>query len=419
MSILPKSSKIAIIGGGISGFSLALALQRNNYWNVKVYEKDHTLEARRQGYSLTINRTSRTALKELKIFDEVRKEDMRSSSHFSFTTRGDIIGFFGLFLHQETIRNNYNMHLPRQTLRRILFNNLIENTVVWNKQLNTIEDNNNRDEIKVNFMDGSSEEVDLLIGADGINSMVKKRVLPNAKLKYLGVLIVLGITPIRRGLKDMTLQMVGDGMRLYSMPFDHDNIMWQISFEMGEEAAKEISKYPSRLKQEIIRRCKSWSQPIPQIIEDTKEELIMGCAAYDSYEEEEWQIPHYENNKIIVLGDSIHPMCPFKGQGANQAILDAHSLSKCLMRFPLEEAITNFYSEMKSRCFKKMLVSRQKIDMLHEEDNFSSSFLQFSRAKPDFIDYLKKKKIGIWDLENIEQILLSELKVFEELQTKE
>jgi salicylate hydroxylase len=417
MSILQKTSKIAIVGGGISGFSLALALQRNNYLNVNVYEKDSTLEARRQGYSLTINRTSRTALKELKIFNEVRKEDMRSSSHFSFTTEGNIIGFFGLFLHPETVRNNYNMHLPRQTLRKILFNNLIDNTVVWNKQLNTIEDSN-RDDIKINFMDGSREKVDLLIGADGINSIVKKRVLPDAKLKYLGVLIVLGITPIRAS-KDMTLQMVGDGMRLYSMPFDHENIMWQISFEMGEEDAKELSKNPSLLKEEILRRCNSWAQPIHQIIKDTKVELIMGCAAYDSYEAEEWQIPSNENNKIIMLGDSIHPMCPFKGQGANQAILDAQSLSKCLTSFPLKEAITTFYSEMKSRCCKKMLVSRQKIDMLHQEDNFSSSFLQFSRAKPEFIAYLKRKNIGIWDLENIEQILLQELKIFEENQNKE
>jgi len=156
MPILPKSSKIGIIGGGISGFSLALALQRNYYLNVNVYEKDRTLSARRQGYSLTINRTTRTALKELKIFDEVRKQDMRSSSHFSFTTEGNIIGFFGLFLHPEIVRNNYNMHLPRQTLRKILFNNLIENTVRWDKQLSTIEDNNNnRDNVKINFVDGS------------------------------------------------------------------------------------------------------------------------------------------------------------------------------------------------------------------------------------------------------------------------
>lgn len=109
------------------------------------------------------------------------------------------------------------------------------------------------------------------------------------------------------------------------------------------------------MKEEILRKCKkyvlsqnltlfyciniillfeywifSWSQPIPHIIEATQENLIMGCAAYDSYEEEgfidfhpsliwyysdpiDWQIPNFENNKIIVLGDSIHPMCPFKG----------------------------------------------------------------------------------------------------------
>lgn len=56
MSILPKNSKISIVGGGISGFALALSLQKNNFSNVKVYEKDSHLEARRQGYSLTINR---------------------------------------------------------------------------------------------------------------------------------------------------------------------------------------------------------------------------------------------------------------------------------------------------------------------------------------------------------------------------
>lgn len=120
---------------------------------------------------------------------------MASPSHFSFTKDGNIIGFFGSFLHPEIIRNNFNLHVPRQALRKILFNNLVENTVIWNKQLSSIEDISQ--ELKINFMDGSSETVDLLIGADGINSIVKKRVLPDAKLKYLGVLIVLGIVILK------------------------------------------------------------------------------------------------------------------------------------------------------------------------------------------------------------------------------
>jgi hypothetical protein len=51
---------------------------------------------------------------------------------------------------------------------------------------------------------------------------------------------------------------VGSGMRLYSMPFDQERIMWQISFQINESDGKILANSPSMLKSEILNRCKEY-----------------------------------------------------------------------------------------------------------------------------------------------------------------
>lgn len=227
MSLLKTSSKIRIIGGGIGGLAVALSLRRHGFSNVHVYEKDESFDSRRQGYALTINASSTPYLTELGILDEVRRHNLPSHSHMSFDARnGDVIGYFGSFLHPEIrSRNSFNMHLSRQAFRNVLYRAIHSNdetralgsqgneivpTVIWNKRLRSLrfdeestESNEKIDAVplrenlktlSVYFADGSKEEgIELLVGADGIYSTVKEMILPGTKLNYLGVLIILGL----------------------------------------------------------------------------------------------------------------------------------------------------------------------------------------------------------------------------------
>ncbi|CAN5490577.1 NAD(P)/FAD-dependent oxidoreductase [soil metagenome] len=380
---------VAIIGGGIGGVALAVACLHRGI-PFTLYERDNSFDARSQGYGLTLQQAS-NAIKGFGLFS--LKNGVNSNRHLVHTTNGKVIIEWGMRMLQPSEINlspkRINVHIARQSLRLALLEQLGGNDVVqWGHQL--IDLKKCEDEsVKLNFQvngELKSIKADLVVGADGIRSVVRNLLIGEDRtpLRYLGFLVILGICPLKQleGFENPLLdsatvfQTVNGNERIYMMPFTSDTVMWQLSFPMPEEEAKILSaKGAVSLKEEAIRRMQ-WHDPIPQVLEATMEAQISGYPVYDR------ELLHPELLKhtgpITLIGDAAHPMSPFKGQGANQALLDALALARSISSAcgPFSQwkelglrksVLEEFELEMMDRSAAKVKDSAEAAQLLHSD----------------------------------------------------
>ncbi len=380
---------IAIIGGGIGGVALAVACLHRQI-PFTLYERDSNFEARSQGYGLTLQQASK-AIEGLGIFS--LEKGVTSTRHIVHTTQGKVIGEWGIRKWMpsvaQTSLKRRNIHIARQALRLALLEQLGgHDAVKWGHQLMDFKEYEGKG-VELNFqVNGKiqSAKADLLVGADGIRSSVRRLLIGEdvSPLCYLGCIVILGICPLEnlKGFENSLLdsatvfQTANGNERIYIMPYSSDSVMWQLSFPMSENEAKALSAQGTHaLKSEACRRTQ-WHDPIPQILAATEETQISGYPVYDRALLNSELLAKGTN--VTLIGDAAHPMSPFKGQGANQALLDALALAREISKEcrPLSQwrdvgirksVLNKFESEMLERSAIKVKDSAEAAEFLHSE----------------------------------------------------
>ncbi|USK49605.1 FAD-dependent monooxygenase [Bacillus sp. CMF12] len=323
MGIPAALPKTIVIGGGLGGLSAANALQQLGL-DVSVYEK--AAELKELGAGIVLAANAMKALDKLGLGEQVRQMGSAVKKAEIRTWDGKLL--VDLPVHVQAKQyGTYSYLIHRADLQSILYQNLKPGTVILGKKLISREQDASK--ISAKFEKEEVVEGDLLIGADGVHSQVRRLLVGSTPLRYSGFTAIRGIShfndvrfPIELG---GGFEAWGPGKRFGFSHLGKGRIYWFAAINTPEGTLKTAQNR----KKTALEHFRGWWGPIEAVIESTKETNILTHEIFDRKPIKSWS-----QGRAILLGDAAHPMLPNLGQGGAQAIEDAIILSRCLEKHP-------------------------------------------------------------------------------------
>jgi len=384
--MLLKNKKVAIVGGGPGGLTLARLLQLKGA-DVTVYERDVNENARVQGATLDLHYGSG-----LKALEVAGLMDVFKASYRPGNEKGRVLDKHANIIydeHNEVSNEDFNSasfrpEIDRGPLRGMLLNSLEAGTVIWDSQLIKISQVENVWELE--FKNGTTATADLIIGADGANSKVRLLVTP-IKSFYSGVVIVQGNVEnaettapnMHQLLKNGKIYGHGDGKYIHVSSKGDGSIDFYISCKKDENWVQTSGiDFSDRMQvcDWFKEEFPEWDRVWLELIENTSLPLLLR-PQYCIPSDQTWDA----QSNITLLGDAAHIMPP-SGEGVNLAMLDALELCECLVNEnfkDLQSAIAAYEETMRTRAAKEAEDSLEMAQWMHAEGALNKIVQMFNK----------------------------------------
>ena len=332
-------ARILIAGGGIGGLALAQALHRGGL-DVAVYEQDPSPKIRNQGYRIHIDPNGNAALRTCLPAETL--DLVRDTSGVN-----DDVG--ASYTHQlqqvmaqtfPGIADDEITNVDRNTFRHGLLTGLA-NSVHFGRTLSgyRVTDSGR---VRVQFAEGGSDEGDLLVGADGVGSAVRRRLLPHATVNDLGIRCIYGRMAITEATGALIPEAISRGfswvsdetgcgagfapVRFRSRPQGASDYMMITLLATSERLGKpdeELFKLaPENLWRITVEATTAWHPAVRELFAHADRDTFFPIAIRAGTRVDAW-----ESGPVTLLGDAAHTMPPIGGVGANTALQDAATLA--------------------------------------------------------------------------------------------
>ena len=320
--------KVIVVGAGIGGLSAAIALRKAGIETV-VFEHARELKEIGAGLSLVANATR--ALNELGLAGALRGLGEPVGRAEIRTWRGEVLSTISVSQLSEKV-GTQSVAVHRADLQAVLLRELGEGVVRTAAECVGFEQNGAG--VRAFFNGGREESSDLLIGADGLRSAVRARLLGDGGPRYAGYTAWRAVVTPKQDLfpPDVTFEYWGMGTRCLCAQLGEGRVYWAVSTN-APEGEKDLT---GTTKGALLGLLRGWHGPVPALIEATEEPAILRTDIYDRDPPRK----RWGEGRVTLLGDAAHPMTPDLGQGACQAIEDAVEVARCLGRHETGVAAT-------------------------------------------------------------------------------
>lgn len=365
---LLTGKKVAIVGGGPGGLTLARLLQLKGA-DVKVYERDLDKDARVQGATLDLHEESGLkALEEAGLIEQFKAHYRPGAEKIRIV---DQHGRIFLDQHTDAEAPNTRPEIDRGPLRNILLDSLQAGTVVWNSRFVSLRQAGPAWELV--FENGHTALADIVIGADGAHSKIRPYVTPLRPV-YSGMTIIEGTvynapitTPrVHDLLKGGKLFVFGDEKSLIVSSKGDGSMAFYTGHKSPELWTGPDLNAPSQMLTWFKQTFVGWNNIWDELFENAVMPLILR-PQYHMPLDQHWDAQAH----IALLGDAAHLMPPYAGEGVNMAMLDAITLSDCLTNntFPdLLSAIAYYEEQMRKRASEIAALTLEQTIALHSPD---------------------------------------------------
>lgn len=327
-----KRVKVAIIGGGPGGLGAAIELSRHPFVDWDLYEKKPQISETGGGISLQPHTWRLLELSNTAQYigddDFFRHEDGLIEQRRN--------GRSGLMIHQtpapnDIPRSRQTCRLTRSKLQSALLKNVDEEHVHVGKRLVRLEQIEN-DRVRVFFADGFKDEVDVLVAADGIRSLIRRTCFPTYTLTYSGQCVyrtIVSKAKVRRIEKIPFAPVFWksvSGLYVYTCPLGDDDFEVTVRIRRDLAALDQVSWGRSFCLQDLLHKFDDFCMEVRNVLQlaaegETQEFALLSGPPLHSMT---------KGKNIAFIGDAAHAFCGNFGAGTGFALEDVYTLGSCL-----------------------------------------------------------------------------------------